>query len=156
VSPEAGSGRHLPAEHAGQRRLIDLDHQPIHTRQAAAYVPNVVAQALGERLGELAAGTVVGQDPVAAGSLDRGGQRPWPGDLHLESADVTFGRLLERVEVLREQAARPPLIDPGRVGEPPAGRLQVGAELGHEGKRPPGHRRGGAAAGHLGQVRQVR
>ena len=45
---------------------------------------------------------------------------------------------------------------PGAVGEPPAGRLQVGAELGHHGEGAAGHGRGGAAAGHLGQVGQVR
>ena len=40
--------------------------------------------------------------------------------------------------------------------EPPAGRLQVGAQLGHHGERAAGHGRGSAATGQLGQVRQVR
>ena len=44
---------------------------------------------------------------------------------------------------------------PGRVGQPPAGRLQVGAELGDHREGAAGHVRVRAAAGQLGQVRQV-
>ena len=56
----------------------------------APHVGDVVAQPLGERLGELAAGAVVGEHPVAAGPLDGGGQRPRAGDLDLERPGVAL------------------------------------------------------------------
>ena len=63
----------------------------VGARDPAAHVGDVVAQALGERLGQLAAGAVVGQHPVAARPLDRRGQRPRAGDLDLERAGVALG-----------------------------------------------------------------
>ena len=48
------------------------------------------------------------------------------------------------------------MVDPGRVGEPPAGRLQVEAELDRRSASVAArHVRAGAPAGQLGQVRQV-
>ena len=68
-----------PAEHRGQRRLVDLHDQPLGAGQPAAQVGDVVADPLGERLGEVAAGAVVGEDLVAARLLDGRGQRPRAG-----------------------------------------------------------------------------
>ena len=76
----------------------------------AAYVGQVVADPLGERLRQLAAGAVVGEHLVAARPLDRRGERPGAGDLDLEVPGVALERLLEHVEVLGEQAAGPPLV----------------------------------------------
>ncbi len=114
---------------------------------------------LGQRLGELAPGAEVREHLVAAGSLDGRCEGPRPGDLDLERAGVLLRLLLEAVEVLGEQAAGPAVVDaggPAMTGEPPAGRLQVGAELGHHRERAAGHRGGRAPSGHLGEVGQVR
>jgi hypothetical protein len=115
----------------------------------------VAAQALGERLGQLAPRTEVAEDLVTARLLHGRGERPRPGHLDLEGAGIAVGQVFEGVQVLGEQAARTSVVDAGGVGEPPAGGLQVGTELGHHGERTPGHVRDGPAAGDLGQVRQV-
>ena len=69
------------------------------------------------------------------------------------------GRLvLEPVEVLAEQAAGATLVERGRAGrpgQPPAGGLQVGVELGHQPERAADHPRNDASARHLRQERQV-
>ena len=124
-------------------------------RQPAAQVGDVDGEPLGQRLRQLAPGAEVGEHLVAARPLDGRRQRPRSGDLDLERAVVPLRLLLQPVEVLGEQAAGPAVVDAGCVGEPPAGRLQVGAELGHHGERAAGHGRGSAATGHLGQVGQV-
>ena len=64
--------------------------------------------------------------------------------------------LLQPVEVLGELAPGPALVDARGVGEAPAGRLQVGAELADDGEGAPRHGGAGAAAGELGQVGKVR
>ena len=66
VPAEAGRGRHRAGQHGGQRRLVDLHDQPVDAGQPAAQVGDVVAHALGQRLGQLAAGAVVGEHLVAA------------------------------------------------------------------------------------------
>ena len=109
---EAGRRRHRAGEHRRQRGLVDL-HDDLGVRDPAADVGDVVAQTLGERLGELAARAVVGEHPVAAGPLDRRGQRPRSGDLDLERTGVALGVLLDRVEVLGEQRLGSPVVDAG-------------------------------------------
>ena len=156
VPPEAGRRRHRTGQHGGQRGLVDLYDEPVDAGQPAAEVADVAAHALRECLGEIATRAVVGEDLVAAGPLDGCGQGPRPGDLDLERPGVRLGCLLQRVEVLREQAPGPTLVDPRSVGESPARRLQVGAQLCDHGQRASGHRGGGAAARHLRQVREVR
>ena len=47
------------------------------------------------------------------------------------------------------------MVDAGRVGEPPAGRLQVEAELGDHGEGTAAEVGDDPAVGQLGQVRQV-
>ena len=100
-----------PASTDGQRRLVDLHHPPVDAGQPAAQVGEVAPYALGERLRELAPGAVVGQHQVAARPLDGRRQRPRPGDLGLERADVALRLLLDLVEVLGEQAAGAALVD---------------------------------------------
>ena len=157
VPAEPRGGRHLrgaaPPPRAGSSTWSRSGPAP---GDPAAYVGQVVADPLGERLRQLAAGAVVGEHLVAARPLDGGRQRPGAGDLHLEVPGVALERLLEHVEVLAEQAAGPPLVAARRrAGQPPARGLEVGAELGDDGQRPARHRGGGAALGELGQVRQV-
>ena len=154
VPAEAGRGRHCAGQHGGQRGLVDL-HEQLGARDPAADVGDVVAQPLGERLRQLAAGAVVGEHPVAARPLDGRGQRPRPGDLDLEGAGVALAVLLDGVEVLGQQRPGPAVVDAGGVGQPPPGRLQVGAELGDQRQRATGHVGVRAAAGQLGQVGQV-
>ena len=114
----------------------------------------MLAQTLGERLGEVAAGAVVGEDLVTTGSFDGGGQGPGAGDLDLQRAFVLLGLLLERVEILAEQRGGPALVDsPTTAGEPPAGWLHISAEL-DQAQGPPDHVRVRATAGELGQVWQ--
>ena len=74
----------------------------------------MVAQPLGEGLRQVAAGTGVRQDLVAAGPLHRGGQRPRPGHLDLDRAGEPLRLLLEPVEVLGQQAAGPAVVDARR------------------------------------------
>ena len=113
--------------------------------------------ALGQGLGQLAAGAVVGQHPVAARSLDRGGQRPRAGDLDLERRRVALRLLLDLVEVLGRAALRARRWStPCRVGQPPPGGLQVERRgRWRAATARPVMRRAGAAAGQLGEVRQA-
>ena len=124
---EARGRRHPAGQHAGQRRLVELHHPPVDAGQPAPQVGQVAPYALGQGLGQLAAGAVVGEHPVAAGSLDGGGQRPRADDLGLERRRVALRLLLDLVEVLGEQAAGAALVDALPVGQPPAGGLQVEA-----------------------------
>ena len=111
--------------------------------------------ALGEGLRHLAARAAVGQQPITAWALDRRRQRPRTGELDLQLAVVALGRRLETVEVLGQQRARPPVVDPGGVGQPPAGGLEVEAELGDDGQRAAGHPRRDPACGELRQERKI-
>ena len=122
----------------------------------AAYVGHVVAHALGQRLRELAAGAVVGRAPCR-----RAASRRWrpastgPATWTLNGAGAALRLLLERVEVLGEQAAGAAVVDARGVGEPPA-RRAAGRRRGRRPRPARGRSsRGGAAAGQLGQVRQV-
>ena len=89
----------------------------------AAYVGDVVAEPLGQRLRQLAAGAEVGEHLVAARPLDGRGQRPRSGDLDLERAGVPCACSSSAVEVLREQAAGPAVVDArgASVSRQPAG-----------------------------------
>ena len=156
MSVEARSGRDASGQHGGQRWFVDLHDQALHAAQPAPCVGDMVPEAFGQCLGELPAGADVAQHLVAARLLDGRRQRPRTRDLHLERTVVPLGLLLQPVEVLGEQAARPALIDARRVGEPPARWLQVCAELADDGEGPADHGRGRAATGELGQVRKVR
>ena len=98
--------------------------------QPAAHVGDVVAHALGQRLGELAPGAVVGEHLVAARLLDRGGQRPRSGDLDLERARSQPCACSSSVSRSWASSDGPGAGRPRGVGEPPAGGLQVGAEPG--------------------------
>ena len=60
VPAEPGRRRDAAGQHRGERRLVDLHDQPVDAGQPAAQVGDVVAQALGQRLGQLAPGAVVG------------------------------------------------------------------------------------------------
>jgi hypothetical protein len=63
--------------------------------------------------------------------------------------------LLQGIEVLGQQRARPPLVGTGRIGEPPPGGLQVGAQTAEHADRPADHAGRDSAVRQLGQVRQV-
>ena len=154
VPAEARGRRDRTGEHGGQGRLVDL-HQDLRPRHPTAYVGDVLGEPLGERLGQLATGTVVGEHPVTARPLHGRGERPRTGDLDLHRPAVALGLLLPTVEVLREQRPRSALVDPGRVGQAPAGRLQVGGEPGQEAGGAADHVGVRPSAGHLGQVGQV-
>ena len=114
----------------------------------------MVAQALGERLGQLPAGTVVGEHLVAAGLLHGRGQGPRSGHLDLGGARVTLGLLLELVEVLGQQRPGATMVDTRGVGESPPGRLQVGAQPDSTASPRPVVVAVGPRPGKLGQVRQ--
>ena len=130
--------------------------RPSAPGQPAADVGDVAAQPLGQRLRQLAAGAEVGEHPVAARSLDRGRERPRPGDLDLERAGEPCAVLLERRR------------GPGRAATGPGGGRCPGASVS---RQPAGCRsepssattasvrpvmRGDrATTGELGQVRQV-
>ncbi len=124
----------------------------------ASYVGDVVGHARRQRLRQVAPGTVVGQHLVAARTLDRRGQCPRSGDLHLDRSGMVRGLLLERVEILAEKAEGAPLVErrgTGGGGQPPTRRLQVGVELGHQTEGATDHLRRYASAGHLREERQV-
>ncbi len=114
VATEPGRRGHPPGHDRRQRGLVDLHDEPVDARQPAAYVVDVGEHALGQPLGQVAAGAGVAEHPVAARLLDGGGQGPRAGHLDLERAGVVLGLLLEPVEVLGEQAARAAVVDPGR------------------------------------------
>ena len=159
VPAEAGRGRHPTPEDRGQRRFVDLDHHAVPAGQPAAQVGHMVGEPLGQRLGKLTPGAEVREHLVTARPLDGRRERPRPGHLDLERPVVALRLLLQPVEVLREQAAGPAVVDAGRApetGQPPAGGLEVRPELGHHGQPAAGHGRRGAAARHLGQVGQIR
>ena len=151
---EAGRGRDGTGQHRRQGRLVDLHDDPLGG-DPAAYVGEMGRHALGERLRQLASSAVVGEHLVAARLLDGRGERPRAGHLDLERSLEVLGLLLQRVEVLGEQRAGPPVVDAGSVGEPPAGRLEVEAEVGDHRDRPAGHARGRTAARQLREVGQV-
>ena len=155
VSAEARRGGHLPGQHRGQGRLVHLDDDALGV-DPAAEVGEMVGHPFGQGLGDLAAGTVVGEQLVAARPLDGRGQRPRPRQLDLEDAVEVLGLLLELVEVLPEQGAGAPVVDAGRVGQPPARGLEVEAELGDRRERATDHAGLDAATGQLGKVGQVR
>lgn len=152
VSTEARGGRDPTGQHARQRRLVELHHPPVDARQPPAQVGEVASYALREGLRELAAGAVVGEDPVAAWSLDGRGEGPGAHQLGLERSLVALRLLLDLVEVLAQQAGGPALVAARAVGQPPAGGLEVEGEVGDERDRPAGHGRAGAAARQLGDV----
>ncbi len=152
---EAAGGRHLAGDDRGQHRLVDLHDPAVDAAEPSAQVGEVGADALCERLRELAAGAVVGEHLVAARLLDRGGQGPRAGDLGLERALVVLRQLLDGVEVLGEQRPCAPVVDPAGVGQPPAGGLEVRAEAGHDREPATRHRGRDASAGHLRHVREV-
>ena len=156
VPAEAGRGRdrarparrpapaRRPGRPAGRRR------------HPAAHVGDVVAQPLGERLRQLAAGAVVGEHLVAARPLDRRGERPRPGDLDLERRPSS--------PAPAPRARR----GPGRAGCGPAGGRRPGASVSRQpagcrsapssattASARPVMRRRDPAAGQLGQVRQA-
>ncbi len=155
VATETAGGGHLGVGHRREGRLVDLHDPAVHAGEPPAQVGEVHPDALGERLRELATGTVVAQHLVAARLLDGRGEGPRPRHLRLERARAALGELLERVEVLRKERARPAVVDPAGVGQPPAGGLQVGGEPGRDREGATGHRRQDAPAGELGDVRQV-
>ena len=158
VPPEARRGRHRRGQHRGQPRLVELDDQGGRRRHPAAHVAHVVAQALGQRLREVASRPVVAEHEVAARLLHGGRERPGAGDLQLHDTGVPLAELLERVEVLAEQAAGAAVVEAGAAraaGEPPPGGLQVDVEPRDDGQGAPGHGGGGAAARLLGHGREV-
>jgi hypothetical protein len=118
----------------------------------------VVADPLGQRLGQLSPGAVVGQQAVTARLLHSGGERPRPGHLHLEPTAVVRGELLHHVEVLRQQRPSAPVVDPRgslAAGESPPGGLEVGVELGQDRQGAARHAGVDATIRQLGQVREV-
>ena len=153
VAVEARGGGDLTGQHRGQRRLVDLQQQR-GARDASPHLGQVVAQTGGQRLGQVATQPVVGQHPVAARALHRGGQRPRPGHLQLEQAVVALRLLLDGVEVLAQQRDRPPVVDAGGVGDAPPGRLQVDPHALEQRQRAPHHPGRGSPPGHLGHVGQ--
>ncbi len=153
--PAETAGRGDPAtQHRRQRRLVDLYDQ-LRTRDPARHARHVLGDALGQGLGEIATGSVVGEHPVATRALHRRGQRQWSGHLQLERSLEALGVLLQRVEVLGEQRAGPALVGAGCVGEPPPRGLQIGREAAEQPDRPADHAGSWAARRQLGQVRQV-
>ncbi len=69
-------------------------------------------QSLGERVGQITGRTVVADHPVSGRHFHAGGQRPRPGHLHLQRADVAVGHRLERVEIAGQKVLRTPQIPP--------------------------------------------
>ncbi len=115
---------------------------------------------LGQGLRKLAAGTEVGEQPVAARTLDGRGQGPRACNLDLQLARVAEGArgpglLLEGIEVLGQQRPCPPVVGARCVGQSPTSGLQVEAEVRDQGEGPSGHARHDTAGGQLGEVRQV-
>ena len=107
----------------------------------AAYVGQVVADPLGERLRQLAPGAVVGEHLVAARLLDRRGQRPRAGDLDLEGARCSPAPAPRACRGPgRAGCGRAGGRRPARVGQPPARGLEVGAEPGRRPRAPRRHR----------------
>ena len=149
---EAGRGGDAGAQHGGERRLVDLDHQSVDAGQASSYVGDMDAHPLGERLREVATSAVVRQDLVPARPFDRRSEGPRARDLDLERAGQSLSLLLDLVEVLGELTAGTAVVDARRVGQPPPGRLEVGSDAVHDRHRPAGHRGTGATSGQLGQV----
>ena len=139
VPAEAGRGRDRAREHRGQRRLVDLDDDPLGAGHPAAYVGDVVATPSASACASSR------RAPWSESTLSPRGFSTVAASVHgpatwtLNGARVALGLLLELVEVLGQQGPGPAVVDAGRVGEPPAGRLQVGAEVGDHGQRPAGH-----------------
>ena len=88
------AGRH-GRQHGGQGRLIELHDQLARRGDASPQVPDVVGDGECQRLREIAAGAVVGEDLVPARAFDCGSERPRAHHLHLEGAVVVLGALLE-------------------------------------------------------------
>ena len=124
-----------PCQHRRQRRLVQLQHDP-RVRQPAGHVGDVPADALGQRLDQVAGRAGVGDGLVAVVQLDRGGERPRAGDLQLQRPGVVLGEVLESVEVAGEEVERAPQV-PARRGRPAASRTAAGRPAGRRGTRVP-------------------
>ena len=123
--------------------------------QPPPHLHDQLRDALGQRLGQIAAGAVVGQHPIAARPLHGRGQRPRPGDGVLERAGVALGVLLEQVQVGPQRVDAP--ADghgPSRrsaASRPAAGRPPARRAARSTGRSSPRTRRGPAArAGRAG------
>ena len=138
--PKPGRGRDRARQHGRQRRLVDLYDDPLgatrrRTSARCVATPSASAWASSRRA------------PWSESTLSPRGFSTVAASVHgpatwtLNDAAEVLRLLLERVEVLGEQRPGAAVVDAGAVGEPPAGRLEVEAEVGDHGERPADHRR---------------
>src|SRR6185312_8292801 len=119
------------------------------------HVGDVPADALGQRLGQVAGRAGIRDRLVAVVQLDRGGKRPRARDLEFQRAGVVLGEVLEGVEVAGEEVERPAQVPARPVDQPPTGRLQVDRHVDEERRAAADHVRAGPAGWQLGHVWQV-
>ena len=159
VPVEAGGGRDPPGHHEGQRRLVDLQDER-GAGDAPLHVGEVVAPPLRRAPGRGRVGHRSRRAPCR-----RAASRP--------SRPSSTGRRPAPSAARRTPGSAPPAVSrswpssdrarrwstPGGVGEPPPGRLQVEAEVGHAprpcGRSCPAIAPRAGSSGRCGQVRQL-
>ena len=100
-----------PVQRRRQRRFVELHHH--RGIQPPGHLRAVGGHTLGQRPGQVAQRTGIGDGAVAAGQFQLRGQRDRAGRLHLHRARSAtqsgpLPGLFERVDVLVEQAGRAP------------------------------------------------
>jgi len=121
---EARSRGDLPSQNSRQQGLIDLQRDA-GAGQPPGQVDKVVTDRFSKSLGELLAGTEVGDQFVATRPLHQGRQGPGSDQLGLELPDIALAQLFENVQVLGQQGGSPTLVATRRVSQPPTRRLQI-------------------------------
>ncbi len=129
---KAGHAAQPARKRGGQRRLVELDHH--RCLEPPGEFRAVGGEPLGQRSGQVAHRTPVGDRPVPAGEFEVRGQGDRPGRLHLHGAARTpesglLPRLFERVHVLVEQAGGPAHRGAAARGDPVAARHGVDADV---------------------------
>ena len=153
--PDAVGTRRV--QHGGQRGLVDLDDQPVARRAAGG-----ARRRRGRAAPSASACARSRRAPWSASTLSPRGFSTVAASVHgpatwiLNGAGVALRLLLDRVEVLGEQAAGPAVVDARApsVSRQPAG-CRSAPRSGHDASARPVIDAAAPAAGQLGQVRQV-
>ena len=148
VAGEPARGGDLALRHGQECRFVDLELDR-GGRDAPGQLLGECGNALGQGASQFTSGPMVGQQPVARGSLNRRGQRPGTGHGHLERALEALKQLLRVVEVGAPLGTGASVVGVGVLGESPAGGLEVERKVADQPERPADHRGAHASLGEF-------
>ncbi len=147
-----------PASAAGSDGSSSWTTTGVSNRRATS--ARWIDSALGERGRKIAQRTVIGDGPVSVGQFELSGQRDRTGRLHLDGAATapqpgTLPGLFQRIDVLAEQALRPPQSSAATTGDAVAARHGVDADVDQQGPGPPDQVGADSPRRQFHEVRQV-